>query len=99
MTQSELAANGSTIWFMDQDNIYGPIHTNGQFAMSGAPSFYGLVTSPNMWRAHSTNPTNPNFYGGENFNAPLKVNLLVTKLIDLLLLLTMVGKDTQGILM
>lgn len=72
MTQSELAANGSTIWFMDQDNIYGPIHTNGQFAMSGNPSFYGLVTSPNMWRAHSTNPTNPNFYGGENFNAPLK---------------------------
>ncbi len=71
-TQSELSASGSTIWFMDADNIYGPIHTNGQFAMSGNPSFYGLVTSPNMWRAHSTNPTNPNFYGGENFNAPVK---------------------------
>ncbi len=72
MTQSELSASGSTIWFMDADNIHGPIHTNGQFAMSGSPSFYGLVTSPNMWRAHSTNPTSPNFYGGENFNAPLK---------------------------
>lgn len=72
MTQSELASDGSTIWFMDADNIYGPIHTNGQFAMSGSPSFYGLVTSPNMWRAHSTNPTSPNFYGGENFNAPVK---------------------------
>lgn len=71
-TQSELSASGSTIWFMDADNIYGPIHTNGQFAMSGTPSFYGLITSPNMWRAHSTNPTNPNFYGGENFNAPTK---------------------------
>jgi len=72
MTQSELSSTGGTIWFMDADNIYGPIHTNGQFAMSGNPSFYGLVTSPNMWRAHSTNPTNPNFYGGENFNAPVK---------------------------
>jgi hypothetical protein len=72
MTQSELSSSGSTIWFMDADNIHGPIHTNGQFAMSGNPSFYGLVTSPNMWRAHSTNPTSPNFYGGENFNAPNK---------------------------
>ena len=72
MTQSELSASGSTIWFMDADNIHGPIHTNGEFAMSGNPSFYGLVTSPNMWRAHSTNPTSPNFYGGENFNAPVK---------------------------
>lgn len=73
-TQSELSASGSTIWFMDADNIHGPIHTNGQFAMSGSPSFYGLVTSPNMWRAHSTNPTSPNFYGGENFNAPEKAS-------------------------
>ncbi len=72
MTQSELSSSGSTIWFIGADNIYGPIHTNGQFAMSGDPSFYGLVTSPNTWRAHSTNPTSPNFFGGENFNAPVK---------------------------
>lgn len=72
MTQSELSSSGGTIWFMGADNIYGPIHTNGQFAMSGTPSFYGLITSPNMWKAHSTNPTSPNFYGGENFNAPTK---------------------------
>lgn len=72
MTQSELSSSGSRIWFMDADNIYGPIHTNGEFAMSGSPTFYGLVTSPNMWVAHNTNPTSPNFYGGENFNAPTK---------------------------
>lgn len=71
-TGSELSASGQTIWFMDKDNIEGPIHTNGQFAMSGSPTFNGLVTSPNMWRAHSTNPTSPNFYGGSNFNAPVK---------------------------
>ena len=72
MTDSELSASGGDIWFMGSDNIYGPIHTNGVFKMSGSPSFYGLVTSPNAWEAHRTNPTNPNFYGGENFNAPTK---------------------------
>lgn len=72
MTESELSSSGGNIWFMGSDNIYGPIHTNGVFKMSGSPSFYGLTTSPNMWQGHSTNPTSPNFYGGENFNAPTK---------------------------
>ncbi len=72
MTNSELSSTGGNIWFMDADNIYGPIHTNGTFKMSGTPSFYGLITSPNNWQAHSTNPTSPNFFGGENFNAPVK---------------------------
>ncbi len=72
MTDSELSSSGSNIWFMGSDNIYGPIHTNGTFRMSGAPSFYGLITSPNSWIAHSTNGATPNFFGGENFNAPDK---------------------------
>lgn len=72
MTDSELSSSGGNIWFMGSDNIYGPIHTNGIFKMSGAPSFYGLITSPNMWQGHSTNPTNPNFFGGENFSSPTK---------------------------
>ncbi len=72
MTDSELSSSGSNIWFMGGDNIYGPIHTNGTFRMSGAPSFYGLITSPNNWIAHASNGANPNFYGGENFNAPDK---------------------------
>ena len=72
MTQSELSSQGYTIWFTPDDEIHGPIHTNGEFSMYGDPSFYGLITSPNMWRAHWSYPTNPNFYGGENFNAPLK---------------------------
>ncbi|MFV1884474.1 MAG: DUF4900 domain-containing protein [Balneola sp.] len=72
MTDDELSSAGSDIWFMGSDNIYGPIHTNGTFKMSGTPSFYGLITSPNNWVAHSTNGATPNFYGGENFNAPTK---------------------------
>lgn len=72
MTDSELSSSGGNIWFMGADNIYGPIHTNGVFKMSGTPSFYGLTTSPNMWQGHSSNPTAPNFFGGENFNAPTK---------------------------
>ena len=72
MTDSELSSSGSAIWFNNGDNIYGPIHTNGTFRMSGTPSFYGLITSPNSWIAHSTNGASPNFHGGENFNAPDK---------------------------
>ncbi len=72
MTDSELSSSGGDIWFMGGDNIYGPIHTNGTFKMSGAPSFYGLITSPNTWVAHTTNGASPNFFGGENFNAPTK---------------------------
>ncbi|GAB5408499.1 MAG: hypothetical protein BalsKO_08640 [Balneolaceae bacterium] len=74
MTDSELSSSGNNIWFMGADNIYGPIHTNGTFKMSGNPSFYGLITSPNSWQAHATNGANPNFYGGENFNAPTKAS-------------------------
>lgn len=77
MTQSELSVNNTRIWFMDVDNIYGPIHTNGEFAMAGEPSFYGMVTSPNDWVKYedlysSTIVSDPNFYGGENFRAPVK---------------------------
>ncbi len=71
-SNSELSTTGSTIWFWDQDELSGPIHTNGTFKMSGSPTFNGLVTSPNMWGAHPSNPTSPNFNGGTNFNAPLK---------------------------
>lgn len=72
LTDSELSSTGSNIWFWDKDEISGPIHTNGTFKMSGSPTFNGLITSPNNWEGHSTNPTNPNFYGGTNFFAPLK---------------------------
>lgn len=72
LTDSELSSSGSNIWFWDKDELWGPIHTNGTFKMSGSPTFNGLVTSPNTWDAHPTNPTTPNFYGGTNFFAPLK---------------------------
>lgn len=72
MTQSELSSEGNSLSFIPTDEIYGPVHTNGRFSMLGDPSFYGLITSPNMWRAYLGAPSNPNFYGGTNFNAPLK---------------------------
>lgn len=72
LTESELSASGSNIWFWDKDELWGPIHTNGTFKMSGEPTFNGLTTSPNMWDPHPTNPTNPTFNGGSNFFAPKK---------------------------
>ncbi len=72
LTESELSSSGSNIWFWDKDELWGPIHTNGVYKMSGSPTFNGLTTSPNMWEAHPTNPTNPTFNGGSNFFAPYK---------------------------
>lgn len=71
-SDSELSTSGGNIYFFDKDTLSGPIHTNGTYKMSGSPTFNGLVTSPNMWQAHSSNPTNPIFNGGTNFNAPTK---------------------------
>lgn len=83
MTESELSPKGSPFLFSDQDVIHGPIHTNGTFTMSGNPSFYGLITSPNRWVADaSTSTTQPNFFGGENFNAPRKTPPTTENLIN-----------------
>lgn len=41
----ELAANGTKIWFFTRDNLYGPVHTNDQFHISGAPTFHQEASS------------------------------------------------------
>lgn len=71
-TNSELSLNGEPLYFGGNNEIHGPIHTNGEFVMVGNPSFYGPVTSPFMWTSANSRQANPNFYGGKNFNAPFK---------------------------
>lgn len=34
-----------SIFFVSQDDINGPLHTNDQMALSGSPNFFGTVTS------------------------------------------------------
>jgi hypothetical protein len=41
----ETQANGTKIWFFSRDNLYGPVHTNDQFHISGTPTFYQEASS------------------------------------------------------
>ena len=41
----ELASNGTKIWFFTRDNLYGPVHTNDRFHISGAPTFHQEASS------------------------------------------------------
>ncbi len=62
----------SNIYFTTNDELSGPVHTNGVFRIAGNPVFNGLVTSPNNWVGHSSYSNNPQFNGGSNFSAPNK---------------------------
>ncbi len=53
------------IYFVSQDTINGPAHTNGIFHMWGEPVFKKEITSPNKWVGQAT----PKFEGGYNFDS------------------------------
>lgn len=59
----------SNIYFIWSDELSGPVHTNGRLNIAGDPTFYGKVTSPQMWNGYFAMSNNPNFYGGSDFNA------------------------------
>jgi len=67
-----------TIYFTTGDTLNGPVHTNDEFHIDGAPVFNGKVTSPNDWVASNGDQDdhNPQFNGGQNFNAD-KIDLPV----------------------
>ena len=73
-SEQETNSEDRTRWWITDDVIYGPIHTNGTFHIYGAPSFHGLVSSPNTPYVQAEYGDNrpPNFYGGTNFNAEYK---------------------------
>jgi hypothetical protein len=58
--------NEPLIYFITGDTIRGPIHTNGQFHISGNPVFYGLVSmvATSMYGSGS-----PEYKAGTNFGA------------------------------
>jgi len=62
----------SNIYFFDDDELNGPVHTNGKFHIAGSPTFNGYVSSPNNWEGHSSYKNDPQFNGGSNFNAKKK---------------------------
>jgi len=68
------------IWFYSQDTLFGPVHTNGQFHMTGTPVFYGLVSSVSSDYAEN-GYTAPRFFGGTDFGRnPIELNPDFTEL-------------------
>ncbi|MCC5913351.1 MAG: hypothetical protein JJU46_03145 [Balneolaceae bacterium] len=60
----------NNIYFIWSDEVSGPVHTNGRFNMAGDPTFYGPISSPEMWHAYELMDTDPNFFGSTDFNSP-----------------------------
>lgn len=73
----------SNIYFVSDDVLTGPVHTNGTVGIAGSPTFEGLVTSPNDWVGNSSYTNKPNFNGGTNFNAPHKTFDVSEQIIEL----------------
>ena len=74
--------NNNNVWFVSQDTLNGPSHTNGHFNIYGNPTFTGEVHSVddyirfynngnNINLGQATNPPYdiPNFQNGINFGA------------------------------
>ncbi|MDD5270153.1 MAG: DUF4900 domain-containing protein [Candidatus Omnitrophica bacterium] len=63
--------NGATVWFITNDSLNGPVHTNGRFNISGNP-WFGDETSqsgPSINYMHGGPPNdNPTFVEGIDFN-------------------------------
>lgn len=85
-TDAEISSAGTEIWWYDDDQVTGPVHTNGTFRMSGSPTFNGLITSPNDWYGYTGDrrssdseerhgSDSPNFNGGSNFNFGSEIDL------------------------
>ena len=69
----ELGSSGSKIWFATGDNLYGPVHTNDQFHISGTPTFYEVASSVNAHLDYfAGGPPNdvPDFKKGVTLAAP-----------------------------
>ncbi len=71
-SDAEQTSAGTNIYFYDNDELSGPVHTNGTFKMSGTPTFYGHLSSPNMWRGYDGTVgggASPDFQGTTDFTA------------------------------
>ena len=78
----ELRSNGTKIWFATGDNLYGPVHTNDQFHISGTPTFHqetSSVASTIDYQNGGPPTDNPDFKKGVTLGAaeiPLPSDLI-----------------------
>ncbi|MBN2069960.1 MAG: DUF4900 domain-containing protein [Candidatus Krumholzibacteriota bacterium] len=68
----EKSPSGSTIWFYENDEFHGPVHTNDQMHIYGNPDFYGEASSAaaDIDYYHGGPPQDdPQFHKGLTLNA------------------------------
>jgi len=85
-SDKEKTSAGNNIYFYSSDEISGPIHTNGTFKMSGSPTFYGHISSPNKWRGRDgtiEGDATPDFQGTTDFSGQTKTLPSSDKIDDL----------------
>jgi Tfp pilus assembly protein PilX len=76
----EKSPSGSTIWFVTEDELHGPVHTNDQLHIYGSPKFFEEVSSSasDVDYYHGGPPSDdPQFMDGLTLDAstiPLPVN-------------------------
>lgn len=71
-------SEGTSIWWMDKDTVWGPFHTQDKLKVSGKPTFFGKVSTL-LGMEKYDKKTKPNFYGGyeSGIDLPLPTNGLV----------------------
>ena len=62
----------TTIWFWDKDELYGRVHTNGYFSVSGHPKYTDKVTSTNAGDSKYYDTTNRYYQGGKWYSDPTR---------------------------
>lgn len=69
-SNNETRPGGDTIWFTDNDILYGPIHSNSRINIRGKPTFHGRVTSTaSSFNYYSGVNNNPQFNAGYKLGA------------------------------
>lgn len=54
---------GSSIWWITSDTVWGPFHTQDYIRVSGKPAFWGKATTKRDVKKYDKN-SKPNFFGG-----------------------------------
>lgn len=70
-------SEGGNIWWINQDTVWGPFHTQGNLLASQKPSFYGKASSKGKIQYYTNKKTDaPYFHGGyeQGVDLPMPVD-------------------------
>lgn len=68
LSNSDTSFTNGDAWYLTNDYVDGPVHTNGQLNIAGSPTFEGHVSSTAGTINYGSGSNNPAFNGGISFN-------------------------------